>query len=58
MKGLVNQKNNKMENKELFAHISYRISDKCKSNETYGICHKCEKCGRKFDKSGIKISSI
>ena len=38
----------------MFMFIDYTIANECKNTEVYYICHKCEKCGRKFE-NGIMV---
>ena len=33
--------------------VDYCKAEECKNEETWYICYKCEKCGRKFDEQGI-----
>lgn len=37
--------------------MAYKLSKNCCNEQTgYGICYKCEMCGRKFDENGILIT--
>ena len=38
-----------------FLHIDYAMAVECKNNEVFHSCHRCGKCGRKFDSNGIMI---
>lgn len=35
--------------------VDYIKAKECKNEEAWLNCHKCEKCGRKFNKQGIMI---
>ena len=36
--------------------MAYKLSKNCCNKQTgYGICYKCEMCGRKFDENGFLI---
>ena len=36
--------------------MAYKLSENCCNGLAgYGICHKCEMCGRKFDENGFLI---
>lgn len=49
------KKNGGKERKKTVMFIDYIPAIECKNSDSYGICCKCEECGRRFNEAGEMV---